>query len=169
MYIIGKILKPQGRHGEVKAEIITSFPEHFCKLGAVFIKKDEGWLSYSVDNVRLADKFVFIRLAGIDSIDQAEQLRGKYMYIPKDDLENLSDSEYYIHDLIGLRVYDQKNILLGEITDVELLPANDVYTIKLLDGSLHAIPDINNVVKLVDVEQNKMIIQVLDGLFDNGL
>lgn len=166
MYIIGKILKPQGRHGEVKVEIITSFPEHFCKLGAVFIRKTEDWLSYSVDDVRLTEKFVFIKLAGIDSIDQAEQLRGEYLYIPENDLENLSESEYYIHDLIGIQVYDQKDTLLGEIVDVELLPANDVYTVKLLDGSIHTIPAINDVVKLVNVEQNKMIIQVLDGLFE---
>ena len=166
MYIIGKILKPQGRHGEVKAEIITSFPEHFCKLGAVFIKKTEDWLSYSVDDVRLAERFVFIKLAGIDSIDQAEQLRGEYLYIPEDDLENLSDSEYYIHDLIGMQVYDQKDIRLGEIVDVEMYPANDVYTVKFLDGSLHTIPAISDVVKVVNVEQNKMTIQVLDGLFE---
>jgi 16S rRNA processing protein RimM len=166
MYIIGKILKPQGRHGEVKAEIITSFPEHFCKLGAVFIKKTKDWLSYSVDDVRLTDKFVFIKLAGIDSIDQAEQLRGEYLYVPEDDLENLSDSEYYIHDLIGMQVYDQKDILLGEIMDVEMFPANDVYTVKLLDGSLHTIPAVSDVVKGVNIEQNKMIIRVLDGLFE---
>jgi 16S rRNA processing protein RimM len=166
MYIIGKILKPQGRHGEVKAEIITSFPEHFCKLGAVFIKKTKDWLSYSVDDVRLTDKFVFIKLAGIDSIDQAEQLRGEYLYIPEDDLENLSDSEYYIHDLIGMQVYDQKDMRLGEIVDVEMYPANDIYTVKLLDGSLHTIPAVSDVVKVVNVEQNKMIIRVLDGLFE---
>lgn len=166
MYIIGKILKPQGRHGEVKVEIISSFPEHFCKLSAVFIKKAKDWLNYPVEGVRLADKFVFVKLAGIDSIDQAGQLRGKYLYISKEDLQNLSGGEYYIHDLIGMQVYDQKNILLGELTDVELLPANDVYTVKLLNGSLHAIPAISDVIKLVDVEQNKMIIQVLDGLFE---
>ena len=166
MYIIGKILKPQGRHGEVKAEIITSFPEHFCKLGAVFIKEAEDWLCYSVDGLRLTEKFVFVKLTGIDSIDHAEKLRGKYLYISKNDLQDLSDNEYYIHDLIGMQVYDQKNILLGELIDVEQLPANDVYTIKLLNGNLHAIPAISDVIKLVDVEQNKMIIQVLDGLFE---
>jgi 16S rRNA processing protein RimM len=166
MYIIGKILKPQGRFGEVKAEIITSFPEHFCKLKKLFINKTEDWLGFSIDHVRLADKFVFIKLIGIDSIDQAEKLRGEYVYIPKDDLENLSESEYYIHDLVGIQVCDEDDVLLGEIVDVELLPANDVYTIKLLNGSLHDVPAISDVIKLVDTEQNKMIIHVMDGLFD---
>lgn len=166
MYIVGKILKPQGRHGEVKLEIITSFPGHFRSLGKLFIKKAENWLSFSVDNVRLAGKFAFVKLAGVDSIDQAERFRGEYVYIPQDNLEDLSDSEYYIHDLIGMRVFDEQGTLLGEIIDIELLPANDVYTIKFLDGSLHAIPAISEVVKLVDTEQNKMTIHVLTGLFD---
>ena len=120
----------------------------------------------TVDDVRLSEKFAFIKLVGVDSIDQADQLKGEYLYIPEDDLKDLAESEYYVHDLIGMQIFDEQDTLLGEICDVDLLPANDIYTVKLLDGSLHTIPAISEVVKLVDVEQNKMIIHVMAGLFD---
>ncbi|MEJ2055606.1 MAG: ribosome maturation factor RimM [Calditrichaceae bacterium] len=129
MYVIGKVLKPQGRRGEVKAEIVTSFPEHFETLSTVFIHQSEEWIGYSVENARLTNNFVFIKLAGVDSINEAEQLRGEYLHIPEDDLNKLSENEYYIHDLIGMQVFDEENTLLGEIIDVELLPANVVYTL----------------------------------------
>lgn len=166
MYIVGKIIKPQGRHGEVKAEIITSFPEHFHSLSTLFINNSDKWVGLKIDNVRISEKFVFLKFAGVDTIDQAGQLRGEYLCIPRENLENLSEDEHYIHDLIGMQVVDENNALLGEIVDVEILPANDIYMVKLLNGNLHAIPAISEVIKLVDTNSNKMTIHVLAGLFD---
>lgn len=166
MYVVGKILKPQGIQGEVKVEIITSFPEHFCSLSTLFIKREEDWVGFSVENVRLTEKFVFIKLADVDSIERAEQLRGEYLHIPEGDLKELSDGEYYIHDLIGIQVFDEQAGLLGEIVDVEQLPANDVYIIRLPNGGIHEIPAVSEIVKAVDIKHNKMTIRIMDGLFD---
>ena len=166
MYLVGKILKPQGRYGEVKVEIITSFPEHFSSLETLFIKKNDDWLGFSVENVRVLERFAFIKLVGVDSIDQAELFRGEYLFIPEDDLKDLDKNEFFIHDLIGMQVFDESGTLLGKIVDVELLPANDIYTVELLNGSMHAIPAISEVVKIVDIENTKMTIHVLAGLFD---
>jgi 16S rRNA processing protein RimM len=166
MFIIGKVLKPQGNKGEVKVEIITSFPEHFVSLDSVYIEENENWQAYPIESARLTGRHVFLKFVNIDSIDQAETLRNKYLYIEKDELSSLAENEFYIHDLIGMQVFDESGNCLGEIKDVESYPANDVYVVDSPEGYKLNIPAIQDVVKSVDKEENKMIIHIMDGLFD---
>jgi 16S rRNA processing protein RimM len=166
MFVVGKILKPQGLKGEVKIDIITSFPAHFAKLDCLFIEKDKKWQTYSIDSVRLSNRFVFIKFSNINSVDEAVALRNKLLYISKNELTDLSENEFYIHDLIGMKVYDKQETLLGEIIDVETYSSNDVYILKTLNGDERLIPAIKDVVLKVDAKQKIMLIHVMEGLLD---
>jgi 16S rRNA processing protein RimM len=166
MYIIGKVLKPQGNKGEVKVEIITSFPEHFVSLDSVYFEENKNYQAYSIEATRTTNRFVFLKLENIDSIDQAEKLRNKYCYIKDDELSELAKDEYYIHDLIGMQVFDEAGNHIGEISEVESYPANDVYVVSSPEGVQLNIPAIQEVIKSVDKKENKMTIHILDGLFD---
>ena len=166
MFVVGKILKPQGLKGEVKVDIITSFPAHFAVLDCLFIEKDKKWQTYFIDSVRLSNKFVFIKFSNINSVDEAVALKNKLLYIPKNELTELSENEFYIHDLIGIKVYDKQETLLGEIIDVETYSSNDVYILKTLNGDERLIPAIKDVVLKVDAEQKIMLIHVMEGLLD---
>ncbi len=165
MYVIGKIIKPQGIKGELKAEIITSFPERFTGLKKVYINKKESQ-AYSIESVRLSDRFVFIKLKNINTCDEAEKLRNEYLYIPQDELMDLEKDEYYIHDLLGIKIYDEQNILLGELVDVESISSNDVYTMKSVDGREFLIPAIKDVIMEVDIAKKTMKIRSLEGLLE---
>jgi len=166
MYIIGKVLKPQGTKGEVKVEIITSFPEHFVSLDSVYFEENKNYQAYSIESTRTTDRFVFLKFENIDSIDQAEKLRNKYCYIREDELSELTKDEYYIHDLIGMQVFDEAGNRIGEISEVESYPANDVYVVSSPEGVQLNFPAIQEVIKSVDKKENKMTIHILDGLFD---
>lgn len=166
MYIVGKILKPKGLKGELKVEIITSFPKHFLELKEVFIKDGLDWQTYPVVSAKLTDRFAFLKMAGIDSVELAEKLRNQFLYIGKDDLTVLAADEFYAHDLLGMQVFDEAGNLLGTITDVEFYGANDVYVLKDQDGREHLLPAIKDVIQSVHLEQGKMIIRKLDGLMD---
>ena len=80
MFVVGKVLKPQGRKGEVKVEVITSFPEHFEKLKTLFVEENRNWKTYPIEYARSTDRFVFIKFIGIDSIDQAEQIKNELVW-----------------------------------------------------------------------------------------
>lgn len=166
MYLVGKVLKPQGIKGEVKVEIITSFPEHFSELEHLYIQIEENWQTYSIDSLRLTDKFVFIKFKDIYSIEDTEILRTKELYIPKEELKKLADDEYFIHDLSGIRVYNEQGSFRGEICRVETYTSNDVYILKMTSGKEILIPAIKDVVKKIDISGNKMIIHEMEGLFD---
>ena len=166
MYIVGKVLKPKGLKGELKVEIITSFPEHFQELAEVSVKNGLEWQTYSLKAVRLGDRFAFIKLAGIDSIEQAEMLRNQFLYISEADLTYLDEDEFYVHDLIGLSVCDEQGNELGSIVDVESYNSNDVYVLEGTDGKEYLLPAAKDFVLAVDIKSKKMTIRLVEGLLN---
>ncbi len=165
MFVVGKIVKPQGIRGEVKAKIITSFPEHFKELTTLYVDNN-GYQAYSVDHVRISDRFVFIKFEGVDSRSDAEALRNMYLYIPEEELRELEADSFYVHDLIGVQVLSEQGRLLGRIKDVNSYAGNDVYTIEDDEGAEHMIPAIKDIVIDVDIQKKTMTIRLLDGLFE---
>jgi len=166
MYIIGKVLKPRGLKGELKVEIITSFPEHFQELEKLFVKNNSDWKAFVVKAVRLNNRFALVRLQGIDSQEQAETLRNHYLYIEEKDLRPLTKDEFYIHDLMNMQVVDENGTQLGHIVDVESYTGNDVYVLEGADGMKHLLPATKEVVKSVDPKQKKMVVRLMEGLWE---
>jgi 16S rRNA processing protein RimM len=163
MYIVGKILKPQGIKGEVKIEVITSFPEHFNSLKDLFIKKGE-YKSLHIESVRLEKSFAFIKFSEIQSRNEAETFRGFYLYIPEDGLQPLNEDEYYHHQLNGMQVFSEDNVYIGKITAVESYPQNDVLVVKNIYGISHLIPMVKDIVRRVDIKSQKVTIHIIEGL-----
>jgi 16S rRNA processing protein RimM len=166
MYVVAKVLKPQGMNGEIKTEIITSFPEHLKKLDVLFIETEQSWQSCSIETVRISGRIAYFKLAQIDSYETAAQLKGRFLYVSKKNLAKLRDDEYFMHDLIGMKVYDEQDLCRGEIIQVESYPANDVYVVRDSAGELHDIPAVKEFILDVDVAQKVMRIHAVEGLLD---
>ncbi len=166
MYIVGKVLKPQANKGAIKGEIITSFPEHFEELEHLYMNDNNDWQAYSIDWVRVSNRFVFIKLKGIDSIAEAETLRGRYLYIDREQLIEPGEDSFFIHDLIGLKVYDEDGGRIGSLENVLTYASNDVYVIKSKSGREYLIPATKEVVKQIDLQNRTMTIHVIEGLLD---
>ena len=166
MYLVGKVIKPRGLKGELKVRIITSFPGHFEKLDSLFVKQKDIWQAYSVIQAKLSNGFVYLKFKNINSVEQAEQLRNAELGIEQQQLEKLEQDEYYVHDLIGLKVFDEQGLLVGTLTEVETYPGNDVYVVQTEDGREYLIPGIKKVNKHVDMKNNSLTIHVMEGLLD---
>jgi len=166
MYLVGKVIKPRGLKGELKVKIITSFPGHFEKLDSLFVKQKDIWQAYSVNQAKLSNGFVYLKFKNVNSVEQAEQLRNAELGIEQQQLEKLEQDEYYVHDLIGLKVFDGQGILVGTLTEVETYPANDVYVVQTEDGKEYLIPAVQNIIKQVDMKNNSLTIHVMEGLLD---
>jgi len=161
--IIGRVLRPFGVRGELKVEILTDFPERFASLRQVFIGDDAK--SFPVERARLHSGTVLVKLAGIDTPEDAAQLREQLVYVAIADAVSLPENRVYLYQLIGLRVRTSDGQTLGEITDVLDTRANDVYIVS--DGTrellLPAIPD---VVKEINLTRGEMIVKLIDGLVE---
>ena len=163
MFIVGRVLKPQGIKGEVKVEVITSFPEHFNNLNGLYIKKNEYEL-LEVESRRFSKHFVLIKFKNIETRNDAESLRNEYLYIPEEELYSLGKDEFYNHQLIGLKVFSEEEDIIGEIVEVESYPENDVLIVKDSNKQEHLIPVVKDIIREIDVESQKVIIHVIEGL-----
>ncbi len=163
MFIIGKVLKPQGIKGEVKVEVITSFPEHFNDLAELYIEK-ENYEVLKIESRRVSKNFAFIKFLGFQSRDDAETLRNHYLYIPSENLYSLEEDEFYYHQLIGLKVYSEENVYIGKILEIEKYPVNDILVVKDSNNDEHLIPLVKDIIREIDVESQKVTIHLIEGL-----
>ena len=123
--ILARLVRPQGRRGEVFADLLTDFPERFAERKRLYLVTSET----NPDVVRevtlerhwLHKGRVVLKFAGIDSINDAELLRGLMVVIPASERAPLSDGAFYIGDLIGCEVIDVSSapVSVGKITDVD--------------------------------------------------
>ena len=77
---------------------------------------------------------------------------------------HLPKDTYFIADLLGLSVYTDEDILLGKVEDIYNSGANDIYVIKSEDGKQILLPGIGEVIKQIDLEQEKIIVHLIKGL-----
>lgn len=130
MITIGQITKPQGVRGEVKVKPLTDDPSRFCVLKSVFV----GGQPYKVLGARVSGTDVFVKLAGIDDRNKAEELRGKLITIDRAAAVPLGEGEFFIADLIGstlLARSDGKEDTIGKVVSVQSFGAADVFTIDI--------------------------------------
>jgi len=156
---VGRVLAPWGLKGDLKSEVHTDFPQRFAPDRTVYV----GQTPMIVERSRLHKGNVILKLAGVNSVEQVEALKGKYIQIPQSESMSLEDDEYYQFQLIGLDVSTSEGRLLGKIERIISTGSNDVYVVKGQDGE-YLIPAIEDVVKQVDIENGIMNIEEIEGL-----
>ena len=163
---IGVIVKPQGVRGEVRVLPTTDDPERFSLLSEVSIRltKPSDTRLYKLKSAKLHKGLVILKLAEVNDRNEAEKLVGGELLIPPQKALPLDTDEYFIRDLIGLRVETEDGTVLGEVTDVFPTGANDVYTVQGTDGESFMIPAIKDVVLAVSPTEGTMTVRLLEGL-----
>ena len=117
-----------------------------------------------IESVRYQKKQVLLKLKGIDTIEEAEKYREDYLKINRNKEEKLPKDTYYIVDLIGLDIYTEDGELLGKLDDVFSTGSNDVYVVKNGEGKQILLPAISDVIKNIDLEQKKIVVNLIEGL-----
>lgn len=162
---VGKIVGTHGVRGMVRIQPWCDTPEFLCSFKTVYLD-EKGESNLSLISPKPHGNVVISAVKNINSIDDAEMLRNKILYIKRDDA-NLEDNQYFIDELIGCEAYDvDTNEFIGVVSDVSQTGANDVWHIKKRDKE-YLIPCIDEVVISVDVQNNKVVIKQMKGLFDD--
>ena len=157
---IGRVVKPQGRHGEVLVDPISDRPERFPELKRVFVPAPGG----GAREVQVSScwphkgKFV-LKLDGVESIDDAERYRGLDLHIGEDALEALPAGSYYHHQLKALDVVDVSGRALGRVHDILKTGAADVLVIRGQGGET-LLPLAEGFVETVDLPGKRMVVKV---------
>jgi len=160
---VGKIVNTHGVRGYVKCVPITDDLERFEELEYVYTEKDDT--KRIISDVWYRKGMVYLKLKNIDDMETAESFKDTYISILEDQLRELPEDSYYLFDLEGMDVYSTDGDYIGKISEIYQTGANDVYEVKNADKS-RLIPAIKDVVKSVNVQDKKMIINVIEGLLE---
>jgi 16S rRNA processing protein RimM len=159
--VIARISSPQGNRGEVKAELVTAFPERFASTTVVHVGPERR--RYELEGHRLMDGAVVLKLRGVDSIDLAESLRGQLVEVPEEEAVELPAGHYFWHQIIGLQAVTPHGEALGKVEDILETGSNDVYVVRGPSGEL-LVPAIKDVVKSIDLEKGTLTVELMPGL-----
>lgn len=158
---IARITSPRGTQGEVRAEILTDFPKRFALLKQVYL--GDSFTPYKVQRARLHKGMVLLKLEGCDGTGAAEKLRGQQVQVPVEEAVPLPDGHYYWYQIIGLEVWTTQQRFLGSIKEVLRTGSNDVYVVAG-EGRDFLIPAIQEVVKTIDLEHGRMVIEPMEDM-----
>jgi 16S rRNA processing protein RimM len=156
---VGYVRAPWGIRGDVLVDALTDFPQRF-QPGATFLT-NAG--EYTVQRARPHKGAIAIQFQHIDTRNQAEALRGLLLEIPEAEISPLAEGQYYQFQIVGIDVVDAQGNALGRIEEVLQTGANDVYVVRNDEGEL-LVPAIDSVVRHVDIEAGRMVVEPPAGL-----
>lgn len=162
--VIGQIAKPHGVKGEVRVIPYTDLPQRFSWLEVVYVGESDPTPAV-VERSRAHKTWIILKLAGYDSREEADALRGELLQVPMDDAIPLEEDEYFLFELLGLNVATEAGEILGSLVDVIETGANNVFVVEGARGEF-LIPDIPEVVVSIDFAARRLVVAPMPGLFD---
>ncbi len=159
LVIVGEVTRPHGLRGALRVLPVTDFPEHLLALGEVVVVDGRGARSVRVEHAEAAGRFVAMKLAGIDTVAAAEALRGATLRIPPGEVQPLPPGQFYVFQIVGLRVRTPDGTALGEVADVLRTGANDVYVVRSPAGREILLPAVEGVVESIDVPAGEIVVR----------
>ncbi len=162
----GKIVGTHGIQGELRVDPWCDSADFLDRFKTLYW--DKGVQKLEVVSSRVHKTQLLLKLKGIDSIEQGDILRGKVIYINRDDVR-LEKGRYFMQDLIGMSVFDADTcIYYGTLTEIIRTGANDVYQITSEDKKNYLIPAIPDVIIDINITNSKMQIRPMRGIFDDA-
>ena len=163
---IGQIVNTFGIKGQVKIVPFTDDITRYYELKEIYVEKKNELKLFQIEQVNYKKNMVILKLKGIETVEEAEKLRNCYLKIDRKDAKKLPKDTYFIVDLLGLDVYTDEGKLLGKVDDIYNAGSSDIYVIKDELGKQILLPAIKDVLKEVDLENQKIIVHLIKGLVD---
>jgi 16S rRNA processing protein RimM len=163
--VVGMVRRPHGVHGDVVTEIYTDFPERLTPKKTIYI--GEKHVKLTISSQRHHNEGLLLGFEGVTSPEQAGLYRNQIISIAMADASELSEGEYYFHELLNLEIVDEAGNHLGKLTDILETGANDVYVITDTSGHELLLPAIPEVILNVDLGARIMSVHLLPGLIGN--
>lgn len=160
---VGVISSTHGIRGEVKVFPTTDDAGRFADLKQVILDTGKEQISLEIQGVKFFKQFVIVKFKGIDNINDIEMYKGKSLFVTRENAVELEEDEYYIADLIGMKVTTDEGET-GVLKDVIETGANEVYVVQFDTLGEVLIPAIHDCILEVDVENMTMKVHLLEGL-----
>ena len=161
---IGQIVNTFGIKGFVKVNPFVDDILRFDDLKKVYVKRNKMLKEIEVEEVKYHKNMVLLKFKGIDRVEDAEVFRNSYLEVDRENAIDLEEGTYFVADLLGLNVLTEENEQLGKLEDIFNTGSNDIYVVKSEDGKQLLLPAISEVIKEINLKENKIIVHLLEGL-----
>ena len=155
--IIGKIVAPHGVRGDIRILPLTEKPELFLDLEYLLL---EGGKKLTVKNARFQKRMILVTTKEVTSMNEAELLRDKNIYIKAEDLPELEEDEFYVADLVGIPVYDLDGNQIGTFKDSLSTGSNDVYIIAVPGAKDILVPALKEYFKEINLAEKRIVVKL---------
>lgn len=155
--LLAQAVKTKGLKGEVKLKVYTENSSSIVDYTLI----DESEVVYEITNANFFINFVIVKFKGIDSREAAENIIGKRFYTYHENLPKLQEDSYYITDLIGLKLVNSNNEVVGTIIAAHNFGAGDIIEIKTNSNNTFMLPFDNEII--INVDMSKGEISLGDG------
>ena len=159
---VGFLRRAHGLRGEIIMDLHTDFPERLRNGRKLFV--GEGHKVMTLEGARPHAKGMLVKFEGIETPEDAGQLRNQWVYVRAADVPSLPEGQLYQHELFGFGVVDENGNHLGELVEILETGANDVYVVKGESGKEILLPAIPSVILETDPARRLIRVHLLEGL-----
>jgi len=158
---IGLPTAPHGVRGWVKVVPLTDDPNRFSLVKTVYIEKAVGERrALEIEGIKFQAERVLLKFKGIDTPEQAAELKGRKLQIPESEVPKIVEKDtYYAYQIEGMLVIDEDGETLGTLEAIYSTGSNDVYLVRSPDGKTeYMIPALKRCIRNVDVGRRIMVV-----------
>lgn len=151
--LVGVVVKAVGLKGELKIRPLTDNPERYAPGGRIWLETPDGkTAAFTVEAAREQKDCLVVSLEGIASVEEAEEFRGREVFVPESEVPPLPKGEFYHYQVLGLPVFTAKGRLLGKVAEIIPAGEKDVYVVKG-GGKEYLIPVTDDAVDSMDLQE----------------
>ena len=158
--VVGKVTKAHGLRGEVTVLVLTEVPERFDPGSGLLL---EDGRTLTVSGVRPDRGRLLVTFAEVPDRTAAEQLGGRYLFVPRDRAPELPEGSFWPHELEGCEIVTESGRSLGRIREVVLGVANDIWVAGPPDAEV-LVPALRDVVVSVDLGARRVVVRDVPGI-----
>lgn len=163
---VGVITQTHGLKGEVKVFPTTDDVNRFKKLENVLLDTGKENIELEIEGVKFFKQYVILKFKGINNINDIERYKGKSLLVTRENAVKLKKNEYFIVDMIGMKVITDEEKEFGILKEVMATGANDVYVVETREGKEVLLPAIKQCILDIDIENQIMKVHIMKGLLD---
>ncbi|MEO9805610.1 MAG: ribosome maturation factor RimM [Reichenbachiella sp.] len=163
-YQIGHVIKTHGLKGEVQLFLDVDNPLEYKEMESMFVHQNNSLIPFFIEHIQINPAKAISKFEEIDDIEAAKTLVGCKLYLPLNNLPKLKDGEYYLHQLIGMELFD-KGKSIGKVKELFEIGPQELISIIHQEKEV-LIPLKDEIIKRVDVKEKKIDADIPEGLID---
>jgi 16S rRNA processing protein RimM len=158
LYIpVGQIVSVHGIKGEVRFKYYNEVYEQFFKYTSLYYESEGQKLGLKIKRARIKDQTIIIKFEGVNDRDGAEKLRGKVLYVKREDLPKLEEDEYYFFQIIGLEAKNEHGKSLGKVKEIM---STGPHQVLVIEGEKEVlVPFVQDFVMSISLEEKVMTLK----------